>query len=150
MPISAVIGRREVIEAAWPKSTGEALHTSTFLGHPLACAAGLATLDLYRAECLFERVRSLEPQWAQRSMALQSLPGVLDIRTVGFATAIDLAPCAEFRQRAASIMRLGFEQENVLVRGVGNTVILAPPLVISENEMDELFDKLTRLILSCA
>ena len=66
-------------------------HGYTYSAHPLACAAGLATLDLYRDEGLFERAKKLEPIWAQAAMGLKGLPNVLDIRTVGLTAGIDLA-----------------------------------------------------------
>src|SRR5262249_61714981 len=69
----------------------ELFHGYTYSAHPLACAAGLAALDLYRAEGLFERAKKLEPFWADAVMSLKGLPGVLDIRCVGLTAGIDLA-----------------------------------------------------------
>ena len=74
-----------------PEHVIELFHGYTYSAHPLACAAGLATLDLYREERLFERAKALEPKWADAAMALKGLPNVLDIRTVGLVAGIDLA-----------------------------------------------------------
>jgi beta-alanine--pyruvate transaminase len=80
-------------------------------------------------------------------MALKSVPGVLDIRTVGLVAGIDLAsrPDAVGR-RAYEVMEHGFRDENVLVRITGETIALSPPLVISESQIGELFDKVARAI----
>ncbi len=69
----------------------ELFHGYTYSAHPLACAAGLATLDLYRHEKLFERAYQLEAKFADAAMSLKGLPNVLDIRTVGLTAGIDLA-----------------------------------------------------------
>src|SRR5581483_6813215 len=74
-----------------PQHVIELFHGYTYSAHPLACAAGLATLDLYRAEGLFERAHKLEKPWAEAAMTLKGLPKVLDIRPVGMTVGIDLA-----------------------------------------------------------
>ena len=74
-----------------PEHVVELFHGYTYSAHPLACAAGLATLDLYRDEDLFERAQTLEPIWADAAMSLKGLPNVLDIRCVGLTAGIDLA-----------------------------------------------------------
>ena len=75
-----------------PEHAIELFHGYTYSGHPLACAAALATLDVYRDERLFERAKSLEPKWCDAVMSLKGLPNVVDIRCVGLTGAIDLAP----------------------------------------------------------
>ena len=73
----------------------ELFHGYTYSAHPLACAAGLATLDLYRDENLFARAKKLEPVLADAVMsAASTCPNVVDIRCVGLAAAVDLAPIA--------------------------------------------------------
>ena len=84
-----------------PEHVAELFHGYTYSAHPLACAAGLATLDLYREEGLFERAKALEPKWADAAMSLKGLPNVLDVRTVGITAAIDLASQAR-RGRAGA------------------------------------------------
>src|SRR5207302_11411058 len=114
---------------------------------PLACASGLATLDLYREEALFERAKKLEPVWADAAMSLRGLPNVLDIRAIGLVAGIDLAsrPDAVGR-RAYEAMEKAFGEHDLLIRVTGDTIALSPPLVISENEIGEIFDKLGRVI----
>ncbi len=93
VPMGGVIARDGIYEAFMrgPEHVIELFHGYTYSAHPLACAAGLATLDLYRDEKLFERAKALEPHFADAAMALKGLPGVLDIRTVGLTAGIDLA-----------------------------------------------------------
>src|SRR6202522_1394099 len=94
VPMGGVIVREGIYDAFMqgPEHTIELFHGYTYSAHPLACAAGLAALDLYRDENLFERANRLEPRFADVAMALKGLPGVLDIRTVGLSAGIDLAP----------------------------------------------------------
>src|ERR1700676_1398286 len=94
VPMGGGVGRAGVYDAFMhgPEHVIELFHGYTYSAHPLACAAGLATLDLYRQEKLFERARALEPAFAEAAMTLRGLPNVLDIRTVGLTAGIAL-PC---------------------------------------------------------
>ena len=85
VPMGGVIARDGIYETFMrgPEHVIELFHGYTYSAHPLACAAGLATLDLYRDEKLFARAKTLEPMFADAAMSLKGLPGVLDIRTVG-------------------------------------------------------------------
>jgi beta-alanine--pyruvate transaminase len=93
VPMGGVVVRKGVYDAFMqgPEHVIELFHGYTYSAHPLACAAGLASLDLYRAEGLFERARKLEKPWAEAAMGLKGLPNVLDIRAVGLTAGIDLA-----------------------------------------------------------
>ena len=93
VPMGGVIVKKSIYDAFMrgPEHVVELFHGYTYSAHPLACAAGLATLDLYREEQLFERAKKLEPVWADAAMALKGLPNVLDIRTIGLTAGIDLA-----------------------------------------------------------
>jgi len=153
VPMGGVIVRDTVHDAfmTGPEHVIELFHGYTYSAHPLACAAGIATLDLYREEGLFERARKLEPAWADAAMSLKGLPHVLDIRPVGLVAGIDLAsrPDAVGR-RAYEVMERGFRDENVLVRITGDTIALSPPLIITESQIGELFDKVARAIKAVA
>src|SRR5277367_3831286 len=94
VPMGGVIVRKGIYDAFMkgPEHAIELFHGYTYSGHPLACAAGLATLDVYRDERLFDRAKALESKWADALMTLKGLPNVLDIRCVGLTGAIDLAP----------------------------------------------------------
>src|SRR5215471_5526338 len=153
VPMGGVIVRKPIYDAFMrgPEHAIELFHGYTYSAHPLACAAGLATLDLYRAEGLFERARKLEPKWADAAMSLKGLPNVLDIRCVGLTAGIDLAsrPDAVGR-RAYDAMVKGFNEESVMVRITGDTLALTPPLIVSEREIEELFGKVARVIRAVA
>jgi beta-alanine--pyruvate transaminase len=149
VPMGGVIARAHVYDAFMrgPEQTIELFHGYTYSAHPLACAAGLAALDLYRDEKLFERAKALEPTFADAAMALKELPGVLDIRTVGLTAGIDLAskPGA-FGARAYEAMDRAFHDQNLMVRITGDTLALTPPLIVSEAQIGEIFDKVGRII----
>ena len=153
VPMGGVIVRKGIYDAFMqgPEHVVELFHGYTYSAHPLACAAGIATLDLYRDEDLFARAKKLEPYWADAAMRLKGLPNVLDIRTIGITAGIDLAsrPDAVGR-RGYDAMTKAFHDENVMVRAVGDTIALTPPLVISEGQIDELFDKVGRIIRAVA
>ena len=95
-PMGGVIVRDTIHDAfmSGPEFAVELTDGYTYSAHPLACAAGLATLDIYRDEKLFERARELEPKFAEAVMSLKRRPGAVDIRTVGLTAGIDLAPIA--------------------------------------------------------
>ncbi len=153
VPMGGVIVRKHIYDAFMkgPEHVVELFHGYTYSAHPLACAAGLATLDLYREENLFERAKKLEPKWAQAAMSLKGLPNVLDIRTVGLTVGIDLAskPDAVGR-RGYEAMTKGFHEEDVTLRAVGDTLALSPPLIVTEAQIDELFGKVAKLIKAVA
>jgi beta-alanine--pyruvate transaminase len=153
VPMGGVVARDGIYEAFMrgPEHVVELFHGYTYSAHPLACAAGLATLDLYRDEKLFERARALETKWSEAAMTLKGLPGVLDIRTVGITAGIDLAsrPGAP-GLRGYETMERAFHVENLTVRIAGETIELMPPLIVSEAQIDEIFDKVGRVIKAVA
>jgi beta-alanine--pyruvate transaminase len=153
VPMGGVIVRKGIYDAFMrgPEHVVELFHGYTYSAHPLACAAGLATLDLYRDERLFERARALEPLWADAAMGLKGLPNVLDIRCVGLTAGIDLAsrPDAVGR-RAYEAMEHAFTRQNLVIRITGDSIALTPPLIVSENEIGEIFSKVADVIRAVA
>src|SRR5215218_2638553 len=93
VPMGGVLSRALIHDAFMngPEHVIELFHGYTYSAHPLACAAGLAALDLYREEDLFARAKTIEPMWYDAAMSLKGLPNVLDIRCVGITAAFDLA-----------------------------------------------------------
>jgi beta-alanine--pyruvate transaminase len=153
VPMGGVIVRKGIYDAFMrgPEHVIELFHGYTYSAHPLACAAGLATLDVYRDEGLFERARKLEKPWAQAAMALKSLPNVLDIRPVGLTVGIDLASRPDaVGKRGMDALDLGFFEHDVMFRAVGDTLALSPPLIVSESQIGEMFDKIGRIIKAVA
>jgi beta-alanine--pyruvate transaminase len=150
VPMGGVLIRDGIYNAFMqgPEHLPELFHGYTYSAHPLACAAGLATLDLYREEGLFERARKLEPVWADAALALKGqIPNLLDIRTVGLVAAFDLASRPDaVGKRAYEVMERAFAEEGLMVRTAADTLALSPPLIMSESQIGEIFDKLTRAI----
>jgi beta-alanine--pyruvate transaminase len=134
-----------------PEHVVELFHGYTYSAHPLACAAALATLDLYRDEDLFARAKRLEPAWAQAAMGLKDLPNVLDIRTLGLTAGIDLAarPDAPGR-RGYDAMVHAFHEQNLVIRVTGDTIALTPPLIVREDEIADMLARVARVIEAVA
>jgi beta-alanine--pyruvate transaminase len=152
-PMGGVIARESLYDAFMhgPEHTIELFHGYTYSAHPLACAAGLATLDLYRDENLFDRAKRLEPRFADAAMTLKGLPGVLDIRTVGLAAGIDLAPRpGAAGERGYEAMDRAFHDEDLVIRVAGDTLAIAPPLIVDETQIAEIFAKVGRVIRAVA
>ena len=152
VPMGGVIVRDAIHDAfmTGPEHLVELYHGYTYSAHPLACAAGLATLDLYREEGLFERARTLEPVLADGVMSLKDAPNVLDIRTVGLTAAIDLAPRGAAGLRGTDALNISFHEHDILLRTVGDTLVLTPPLIVSESQIGEIVHKLGKVIHAVA
>jgi beta-alanine--pyruvate transaminase len=153
VPMGGVIVRKAIYDAFMrgPAHAVELFHGYTYSAHPLAAAAGLATLDLYRDEDLFARAQTLEPIWAEAAMSLKGLPNVLDIRCVGLTAGIDLASRpGDAGKRAYDAMEQAFNVENLVIRVTGETIALTPPLIVSEREIEEIFAKVARVIRAVA
>src|SRR6185503_15633241 len=113
----------------------------------LACAAGLAALDLYRDEDLFARAKKIEPLWYDAAMTLKGLPRVLDIRCIGLTAGIDLASKPDgVGKRGFEAMERGFHDEGIMFRISGDSLAMSPPLIVTEKEIDEIVEKVGRVI----
>jgi beta-alanine--pyruvate transaminase len=153
VPMGGVVVRKHVYDAFMkgPEHAIELFHGYTYSGHPLACAASLAALDVYRDEKLFERARALEPKWCDALMTLKGLPNVADIRCVGLTGAIDLAPSAAGPgERGYAALEYSFHEAGIMLRLSGDTIELTPPLVVSEDQIGEIVDKVGRTIKAVA
>jgi beta-alanine--pyruvate transaminase len=153
VPMGGVLVRKGIYDAFMqgPEHVIELFHGYTYSAHPLACAAGLATLDVYREEGLFERARKLEKPWAEAAMQLKGLPNVLDIRPVGLTVGVDLAPLPDAQgKRGYDALLAGFFEHDITFRAVGDTLALSPPLIASEAQVGEIFDKLAKVIKQVA
>ena len=124
-----------------PEHGIELFHGNTYSGHPLACAAGLATLDVYRDEGLFERAQMLELVLQEAVHTLKGASLVADIRNVGLAAAIDIVPDpAAPGRRGYDALRRAFAEENLVVRVSGDTLALAPALIATESDIARMVD----------
>ena len=153
VPMGGVIVRKGIYDAFMngPDHAIELFHGYTYSGHPLACAAALATLDVYRDEKLFERVQTLQPIWYDALMSLKGLPNVVDIRCVGLTGAVDLAPLpGSPTLRGYKALEHSFHEEGIMLRLSGDTIELTPPFIISEDQIGEIVEKVGNTIRAVA
>ncbi|HYC06098.1 MAG TPA: aspartate aminotransferase family protein [Azospirillaceae bacterium] len=149
VPMGAVFVAQPVQEAILngPEHLIEFFHGYTYSGHPLACAAALATLDVMEEEALFTRSRTIEALWEERLHGLRNLPHVVDIRNIGLIGAIELAPRdGQPAQRASAAFAAAFEA-GLLIRTTGDTIALSPPLILEEDKLHLIFDRLATVLL---
>jgi beta-alanine--pyruvate transaminase len=140
VPMGAVGVRAGIYEAVVDNAPAgiELFHGYTYSAHPLAVAAGMATLELYADEHLFARARDLEPRWEAAVHSLDGAPHVKDVRNLGLVAGIELHPREGAPgKRAAEVFQTCFDT-GVLVRVTGDIVALSPPLIISPEQIDEL------------
>jgi beta-alanine--pyruvate transaminase len=124
----------------------ELFHGYTYSAHPLACAAGLATLDTYRDEGLFERAAQLAPLWEEAAHSLKDARHVIDIRNLGLVAGIELEPRpGAAGERAQEIFKAAFDA-GLLIRVSGDIIALSPPLIIEEGQIDRIFTQLRNLL----
>ncbi|MBS0254076.1 MAG: aspartate aminotransferase family protein [Proteobacteria bacterium] len=140
VPMGAVLAGRHIHDAivAGPEGLIELFHGYTYSGHPVACAAGLATLDIYAREGLLTRAASLAATWQAALHGLRDAPHVIDVRTIGLVAGIELAA------RDGAVGARGYEAftdcyaNGLLVRVTGDTIALSPPLIIEPDQIEQL------------
>jgi beta-alanine--pyruvate transaminase len=153
VPMAGVMASKTIYDAfmTGPEHVVELFHGYTYSGHPLAAVAGLATLDVYRDEGLFERAQKLEPVFADAMMSLKGEPGVEDIRTVGLLAGIDLTPTAgKPGLRGYEATERMYHDLNIYVRVAMDTLVTAPPLIATESDITEIRDSLAKVIRATA
>jgi beta-alanine--pyruvate transaminase len=142
VPMGAVACSREIYDTILANADTpiELFHGYTTSGHPLACAAGIATLDVYRDERLFERAAELAPYWEDAMHGLRDAPHVIDIRNLGLIGGIELEPRPGApTARALEVFRKCFDA-GVLVRVTGDIIAFSPPLIIEKAQIDQIAD----------
>jgi 4-aminobutyrate aminotransferase-like enzyme len=137
VPISAAIGRAEIMDA-WPLSSGEALHTSTYLGNPLGCAAALATIDELKRLDLPARAAQLGTHLGRRLDGLRAHPAVVSVRGRGLFWGVELRDGAT----AFAVVKEALARGVILLQSGlgGETIAITPPLVISIDQLDAAVD----------
>jgi beta-alanine--pyruvate transaminase len=148
IPMAAVAVREDIQQTildAAPENTVEFYHGYTYSAHPVACAAALATLRIYREEQNFARVRALAPAFLEQIGAFKDLPYVTDTRGFGLLGAVELAPQGKPGERGFKILCKAFE-EGIVLRAAGDTIVLAPPFVASPAEIEQMVDITRRVI----
>jgi beta-alanine--pyruvate transaminase len=140
-PMGAVMVTGEIYDAflQGPEHIIEFFHGYTYSGHPVACAAALATLDIYQDEGLLTRAAGLAQQWEDGLHDLADCPHVIDIRNIGLMGAIELAPLPDAPVKRAFDAYLKAYDQGFLIRTTGDIIALSPPLIISQSEIEQLF-----------
>lgn len=139
VPMGGVLTRGDIYDTfmTGPESAIEFFHGYTYSGHPLAAAAGCATLDVYAEDDLFNRARSLEDMFADALHSLKDEPYVIDIRNFGLIGAVELTPIeGQPTARAMGIFRDCFDK-GLIIRTTGDTVAFSPPLIVKEAQIEE-------------
>jgi beta-alanine--pyruvate transaminase len=151
VPMGAVLVKPHVHDAFMQGPDGiELFHGYTYSGHPLACAAGLASLDIFEQEGVLEHAQSVSAYWQDAAHALRGLPHVIDIRTIGMIAGIELASIpGRVGARAFDAFRRAFD-DGILIRVTGDIIALSPPLIIEKKHIDELFGKLAAILKTLA
>lgn len=148
VPMGAVLVKKEIYEAFMqgPDGAIELYHGYTYSGHPLASAAAVATLDLFKTEGLFERAAGLASYWENAAFSLKGLPNVIDIRTIGLVCGIELEPIPGKPTARAFEAFLRAYQKNLLIRTTGDTIALSPPLIVDKKQIDQMFETVGEIL----
>lgn len=150
VPMGAVVVRQDIHDTfmdAAPDNSIEFYHGYTYSGHPLAAAAAIATLDVYRSEQLFERAAGMAPYFEDAAHSLRGLPHVKDVRNLGLVCGIELESIpGKPAARAFDVFLKCFWDKNVLIRTTGDIIALSPPLIIDRTQIDQLFGAISDVL----
>ncbi|MDP3240573.1 MAG: aminotransferase class III-fold pyridoxal phosphate-dependent enzyme, partial [Reyranella sp.] len=151
VPMGGVFVRKHVFDGLMngPENAIDLFHGYTYSAHPLACAAASAVLDIYRDEELFARAADLAPYWEEGIHSLKGLPNVTDIRNLGMACGIDLAPEGPVGTRGYKAFSKAFEL-GLMVRQSGDAIAMSPPLIIEKAQIDEIVEITAKTIKAVA
>ncbi|HEY9646918.1 MAG TPA: aminotransferase class III-fold pyridoxal phosphate-dependent enzyme, partial [Chroococcidiopsis sp.] len=148
VPMGAVFVRNEIYEAFMngPDNSIELFHGYTYSGHPVACAASMATLDIYEQEGLFERSRDRASYWETAVHSLKGLPHVIDIRNVGLVAGIELESIPGKPGARAFEAFVRAYQSGLLIRTTGDIIALSPPLIVENHHIDQMVEILSNVL----
>ncbi len=152
VPMGAVIAKDAIHDAfmSGPEHLIEFAHGYTYSAHPLACAAGLGTLDTYAEEGLLTRAGDMQDYFAQGVHSLKGEPNVIDVRNIGLVGGIELSPLAGEPTKRAFNIFLDCYAKGLLIRTTGDTIALSPPLIIERSHIDQIIDTLRGAIRRAA
>jgi beta-alanine--pyruvate transaminase len=148
VPMGAVAASREVFDTIVGNAAPgiEFAHGYTYSGHPLAAAAGIATLDVYAEQQLFENAAALAHYWEGAMHSLKGHRHVIDVRNLGIVAGIELEPRAGAPgARATELFRTCFD-EGLLVRVTGDIIALSPPLILEKSHIDEIVERIAGVL----
>jgi len=142
VPMGAVFVTKDIYDAFMdaPENAVELFHGYTYSGHPVACAAGLATLDVYAEEGLFQRAGELSGYWEDAVHSLKGLPHIIDLRNLGLMAGIELEPRPDKPGARAFETFLKCYEDGVLIRTTADIIALSPPLIVEKAQIDQIFD----------
>ena len=142
VPMGAVICKDAIHDVFMqgPEHLIEFFHGYTYSSHPLACAAGLATLDTYAEEGLLTRAAQIEHTFAEAVHSLRDEPNVVDVRNVGLVAGIELASIPGAPTRRAFGVFLDCWEQGVMLRTTGDIVALSPPLIIEPAQIEQIVE----------
>ena len=151
VPMGAVFVKKEIHDAFMNGPDGiELFHGYTYSGHPLACAAGLASLEVFQTEGVLENAQAVSDYFQEAAHSLRGLPHVIDVRTIGLIAGIELASIqGRVGARAYDAFVRAFN-DGILIRVTGDIIALSPPLIINKQQIDELFGKLAAILKTLA
>lgn len=140
VPMGAVVARKHIHEALMtgPENMIELFHGYTYSGHPLACAAGIATLGIYQDDELFERAEALSPYWEKAVHGLADRNHVIDVRNLGLVAGIELEPRAGKPTERAYETFVSCFEKGVLIRTTADIIALSPPLIVDHSQIDQI------------
>jgi len=147
-PLGGVIVKRSIHDALMqgPPHLSELMHGYTYSGHPLACAAALAMIDVIEQENLIDQVNTLSPYFEEAVHSLADLEQVVSVRNFGLAAGIELrAKDGAVGQRGFQAQALAFKH-GVLTRAPGDTLVLAPPFITTRSQIDQMIDGFKKAI----
>ncbi|WP_457323322.1 aminotransferase class III-fold pyridoxal phosphate-dependent enzyme [Roseateles sp. P5_E11] len=144
VPMGAVFAQQKIHDAfmTGPEHLIEFFHGYTYSAHPLACAAGIATLDTYADDDLLTRAARMEGEFAKALHSLREEPNVIDVRNIGLVGGIELKPLDGQPAKRAFNVFLDCWDKGLLIRTTGDTVALSPPLIIESGHIERIVDTL--------
>ena len=148
LPLGATAATERIYQAFLSEDrTKTFFHGHSYTANPLACAVGLASLDLFRENAVIERVQALERQLRAGLEPLRSLPCVGDIRVIGGVGIVELeSPSAGYLDHRGGDLSAAFLDRGLLLRPLGNVLYFMPPYVITESEVDWVLAQIAEVL----
>jgi beta-alanine--pyruvate transaminase len=149
IPMGCVWVRKGIYDAFMESAAEnmiELFHGYTYSAHPVACAAALATLDIYKEEDLFNRANELAPYWEEAIHSLKGIKNIIDLRNLGMIGAIELEPIAGKPTARAFDAFLKCYDKGLLIRTTGDIIAMSPPLIAEKSHIDQIFDILSGVL----
>jgi len=148
VPMGAVFVKEGIYDTFMnaPENTIELFHGYTYSGHPVACAAALATLDIYEEEKLFERAEQMASYWEDAVHSFKGVQHVIDVRNLGLVAGIELESLAGKPGKRAFDCFVKCYEKGLLIRTTGDIIALSPPLIIEKEHIDRIVEILTGVL----